>query len=118
MAAGLRVPPATHNRRHVVRLAVGAGATIAGPLSGSPVFADTQAELAGPSAASEANEIKRAEFIKKQKTYKKNWRKELSNFEFASNDKESVEAMEALYKVRRGAVSIERVFVQGCGGCG
>jgi len=37
----------------------------------------------------------------KQKAFKKAWRKELSNMEFAANDKEFVDAVEALYKLVR-----------------
>jgi hypothetical protein len=44
---------------------------------------------------------KRAAFLEKQKKYKKAWRKELSNLEFASNDAEFTESVAALTKLIR-----------------
>jgi len=46
-----------------------------------------------------ADEQKRAAFLAKQKAFKKAWRKELSNLEFASNDQEAVEAVTNLFKL-------------------
>lgn len=42
---------------------------------------------------------KRAAFLEKQKKFKKAWRKELSNLEFASGDEEATEAIGALLKL-------------------
>ena len=53
-------------------------------------------------AASVSNEAKRAKFVEAQKQYKKKWRQELANLEYASNENESIEAIEALARVRRG----------------
>ena len=46
--------------------------------------------------------------MKKQKAYKKVWRREIGNFEFASNEKESVEAIEALAKARGRRLAARR----------
>merc|ERR1719201_1418211 len=43
-----------------------------------------------------ADEERRAVFLKKQKVFKKAWRKELANLEFASNDAEALEAIQGL----------------------
>jgi N-acetyl-anhydromuramyl-L-alanine amidase AmpD len=51
--------------------------------------------MAGFDAAAE----KRKAFIEKQKKYKKAWRKELSNLEFASGDADAKVAVEALYEL-------------------
>ena len=48
---------------------------------------------------------KREAFLKKQKSFKKAWRKELSNLEFAQNDEEASAAVGALYK------ACARIFV-------
>lgn len=61
--------------------------------------ADTQPMLDKPMEKFETDEARRAEFIKKQKVFKKAWRKELSNLEFASNDAEATEAIESLIKL-------------------
>ena len=42
---------------------------------------------------------KRKAFLEKQKKYKKAWRKELSNLEFASNDAEFTASTDALYEL-------------------
>ena len=46
-----------------------------------------------------ADEDKRRKFLEKQKAFKKAWRKELSNLEFATSDAEFVEANDALFKL-------------------
>jgi len=97
-ASAFTVAPTTHTRRQIIRLAAGTGAA-SFVLPFAPAFADTQAELDKPQVGFDTDEAKRADFLKKQKAYKKAWRKELSNLEFSSNDKEAVDAMEALYKL-------------------
>lgn len=72
------------------------GAAIFAPLAAS---ANTEAMLSEPMTGFSAGEAKRAEFLEKQKKYKKAWRKEISNLEFATNDAEFEAALEALYKV-------------------
>ena len=52
-----------------------------------------------PMEGFEQSSEKRAAFQAKQKAYKKAWRKELSNLEFASNDSEAIAAINALYKL-------------------
>ncbi|KAL3912756.1 MAG: hypothetical protein SGPRY_008225 [Prymnesium sp.] len=47
-----------------------------------------------------ADESKRALFMEKQKKFKKAWRKELSNLEYATNDAEFEDAVRAIVKVR------------------
>ena len=42
---------------------------------------------------------KRKKFQEKQKIFKKNWRKQLSNLEFAQNDAEAKDAIQALTKL-------------------
>ena len=46
-----------------------------------------------------ADEEKRRKFLEKQKAFKKAWRKELSNLEFAANDAEFIAANDALFKL-------------------
>ena len=55
--------------------------------------------LAEPMAGFSDGETKRAAFVEKQKKFKKAWRKELANLEFATNDEEFESACEGLYKV-------------------
>ena len=66
------------------------------PLS---VLADTQAMYDEAQPGFDAAAEKRKAFQQKQKIFKKSWRKELSNLEFASNDAEAAEAIEALKKL-------------------
>lgn len=66
-----------------------------------PASANTEAMLDKPMAGFDQGEEKRAEFQKKQKAFKKAWRKELSNMEFAANDADFVEAVTSLYKLIR-----------------
>ena len=65
--------------------------------------------LSEPMAGFNSDEEKRAAFVKKQKAFKKAWRREIGNFEFASNEKESVDAIEALAKVSRFRLRAHRV---------
>ena len=84
-------------RRGLLQRTVVTGVT----LGAAPVWADTQPILSEQSSASVKNEEKRAKFITAQKVYKKAWRKELANLEYATSDLETVEAIEALSKARR-----------------
>merc|ERR1719336_2766936 len=81
-------------RRAVVQRV--AGMAVATPLA---AWANTEAILKEPMQGFENDEAKRAAFVKKQKAYKKQWRAELNNFEYASNDAESMQAIEALAKM-------------------
>ena len=85
----------TLTRRGLLQRTVAAGVT----LGAAPVWADTQPILSEQSSASLVNEEKRAKFVEAQKAYKKKWRKELANLEYATSDLETVEAIEALAKV-------------------
>ena len=86
--------PETLGRRAVASLLGGAmGAALMRPPS---AYADTQAMLDEPMEKFTADEERRAVFLKKQKVFKKNWRKELANLEFASNDEEAATAINAL----------------------
>jgi hypothetical protein len=77
------------------------GLAAAALLSSAPAFANTQADLTEPMEGFTAGAEKRAAFLEKQKKYKKAWRKELSNLEFASNDAEFTESVAALTKLIR-----------------
>lgn len=66
---------------------------------GLPASANTEAMLAEPMAGFSAGEQKRAEFEKKQKVYKKAWRKEVANFEYATSDDESMAAIKSLTRL-------------------
>ena len=63
--------------------------------------ANTAPELDTPMERFDIDAEKRAAFKAKNKAYKKAWRKELSNLEFASNDAEAEEAIDALIKLIR-----------------
>ncbi len=99
---GLRVPLAPRSdgvsystqRRGV--LAGAAALVTLGPLA-PPAMADTEPMLDKPMEGFGTDEEKRAAFKAKQKKYKKAWRKELSNLEFASNDAEAISAVDNLY---------------------
>lgn len=102
-AWGLRLPATpTHscstasaapcNRR---RLLAGTAALVV--LSPLQATANTEPMLDKPMEGFEAGQEKRDAFLKKQKEFKKAWRKELSNLEFASNDQEATEAVQNLY---------------------
>ena len=82
-------------RRAVVQRV--AGMAVATPLA---AWANTEAILKEPMQGFENDEAKRAAFVKKQKAYKKQWRAELNNFDYASNDAESMQAIEAMAKAR------------------
>ena len=69
-------------------------------LGAAPVWADTQPQFAEQGQKSMDNEQKRAKFLANQKVYKKAWRKELANFEYATSDLETLEAIEAMITVR------------------
>jgi len=111
VAHGLRVPwPA--------RRCTGTGATTAASTSSTrrtllaraasfaalgtavmPSHANTEAELAEPMSGFGTGEEKRKAFLDNQKKYKKAWRRELSNLEFASNDEEAIAAVDSLFKL-------------------
>ena len=85
-------------RRGLLQRTVAAGVPLL-TLGAAPVWADTQPQFAEQGQKSLDNEQKRAAFIAKQKIYKKAWRKELANFEYATSDLENVEAIETMIKV-------------------
>eukprot|EP00308_Calcidiscus_leptoporus_P017862 CAMPEP_0119380424 /NCGR_PEP_ID=MMETSP1334-20130426/56951_1 /TAXON_ID=127549 /ORGANISM="Calcidiscus leptoporus, Strain RCC1130" /LENGTH=184 /DNA_ID=CAMNT_0007400249 /DNA_START=9 /DNA_END=563 /DNA_ORIENTATION=+ len=64
-----------------------------------PSWADTQAIMEGTMKGFDDDEARRAAFLKKQKAYKKAWRKELANFEYATSDDEAMVAINALTKM-------------------
>lgn len=80
--------PAAHSRR--AALGSGALAAAAAAFTQLPLVAnaDTQAAMEGTMKGFDADEIKRAKYQEMQKAYKKAWRKQLSNLEYASNDAE------------------------------
>ena len=82
-------------RRGLLKQTVAAAAPLL-TLGAAPVWADTQPELAEQSSKSIDNEQKRAAFKAAQKVYKKAWRKELANLEYASTDEERIEAVRAM----------------------
>ena len=88
--AGSTARPAPLGRR-----AVALGALLL-PLSAS---ANTQADLDKPTEGFDNGEAKRAAFRVKQKEFKKEWRKQLANLEFAANDAEASEAIGKLTKL-------------------
>tara|TARA_B110001452_G_scaffold207536_1_gene177694 strand:+ start:95 stop:538 length:444 start_codon:yes stop_codon:yes gene_type:complete len=79
-----------------------AGMAVATPLA---AWADTQSLLKEPMQGNVDNEAKRAAFVKKQKVYKKQWRAALNDFDYASNDAESMLAVEAMAKARAAHAS-------------
>ena len=89
---------AAAGRRHVV-FSVAAAAAAAALPAARPARANTEAMLDKPMDGFDSGEEKRAAFLKKQKAFKKSWRKELQNLEFADNDAEFVAATDALYKM-------------------
>lgn len=110
IVSGFRAPSATQRTQNVpssspvplgrraVVSGIGLAALLAGPLSAR---ANTQPMLDKPMEKFESDEDKRQAFQKKQKTFKKAWRKELSALEFASNDAEAEEAIRNLIKLIR-----------------
>ena len=68
-------------------------------LGAAPVWADTQPQFAEQGQKSMDNEEKRKKFLAAQKVYKKAWRKELAQFEYATSDLETMEALEAMITV-------------------
>ena len=56
-------------------------------------------ELSEPMKGFDVTEDKRTAFLEKQKKFKKAWRKQVSNFEFATSDTEAIAATDAMYKV-------------------
>jgi len=83
------------NRRSALRGAA-AAVLLAGPLA---ALADTQPELDAPVEGFNVDESRRAQFAEKNKKYKKAWRRTLSELEFAENDGEALEAVQALGKL-------------------
>ena len=81
---------------HAATFAATTAALAASPLA---ALADTEAELDAPMAGFDAAAEKRKVFLEKQKKFKKAWRKELSNLEFASNDAEFIEAVQNLARL-------------------
>ena len=82
--------------RRALASALGAAAVA----SALPVWANTAAELGGETQSGfEAGQEKRAAFQKKQKSFKKAWRKQLSELEFSQNDEEATVAVDALFKL-------------------
>jgi len=86
------------DRRSAAQLLGVAAASLA-VLSSQPVEANTEAMLAEPTAGFVSGEAARAEFEKKQKAYKKKWRKELANLEYATSESESLEAIITLTRL-------------------
>ena len=91
----------TTSRRQALSLFPAAAALAALARPPMPAIANTEAELASPTAAFGDSEVKRAEFTKLQAKYKKAWRKELSNLEFATSDAEAVDAVSNIIKLIR-----------------
>lgn len=58
--------------------------------------ANTQAQFDAPQSGFEEGAEKRKRFLEKQKVFKKKWRKNLAELEFASNDDEAMTAINAL----------------------
>jgi hypothetical protein len=83
-------PPARAQIVHSRRAALGSGALAAVAVAQLPLVAsaDTMPAMEGTMQGFDADEIKRAKYQEMQKTYKKAWRKQLSNLEYASNDAE------------------------------
>lgn len=104
VANGLRVPgvassssssrlAASSTRRNLL---AGAAALALSPL---PALANTQPDLLEPMTGFEAGAEKRKAFMENQKKFKKAWRRELSNLEFATTDQEAIDATDNLYKL-------------------
>ena len=65
-----------------------------------PARANTEADLGGATMEGfDADADKRIKFQQAQKAYKKAWRKQLSELEFATNDEEAITAIRALFKL-------------------
>ena len=105
-SASMVLPTSTaaSSRRAFVQRVAFAAAGVSVPAA----WANTEPMLSEPMAGFNVDEAKRAAFEKKQKAYKKAWRREIGNFEFASNEKESVEAIEALAKARGRRLAARR----------
>lgn len=82
--------------RREVLLSSCAALTVLAP---GAALANTQPMLDKPMESFEKDELRRAEFQKKQKVFKKAWRKELANLEFSSNDAEANAAIDSLKKL-------------------
>ena len=102
-ACGLTVQPqsaraasSAHMGRRAAVTGLGSAVLAA---AAAPAFADTQPMLDKPMEGFDAAADKRAAFIKKQKEFKKEWRKQLSNLEFCSNDEEALDAITKLRKL-------------------
>ena len=95
-AAGSVTPSTQPLGRRAALSSAAAALAVAMPLS---ALADTQAMFDESQPGFDAAAEKRKAFQQKQKIFKKSWRKELSNLEFASNDAEAAEAIEALKKL-------------------
>ena len=74
----------------------GAASTAMLPLA---AFANTQPMLDKPTEKFEADEARRKVFLEKQKVFKKQWRKQLAELEFSSNDEEAMQAIDALIEL-------------------
>ncbi|KAL1529986.1 hypothetical protein AB1Y20_000912 [Prymnesium parvum] len=61
--------------------------------------ANTAPLLTEPMTGFSADEAKRAAFLEKQKKFKKAWRKELSNLEYAADDEEFVTGIQNIVKL-------------------
>ena len=102
-ARALRVParaagPLTTDRTaHVTtRRALLGIAAASAAATATAARADTQSLLDEPMSGFTSDELKRAAFEKKQKAYKKAWRRYLSDLEFATGDEEAVGAIKSL----------------------
>lgn len=84
--------PARAQGGHSRRAALGSGALAAAAVAVAQLplvaSADTMAAMEGTMQGFDSDEIKRAKYQEMQKTYKKAWRKQLSNLEYASSDAE------------------------------
>ena len=100
-ARALRVPAAgpltTDRAAHVTtRRALLGTAAASAVATATAVRADTQPLLEEPTSGFVTDEAKRAAFEKKQRAYKKAWRRYLSDLEFATGDEEAVGAIKSL----------------------
>ena len=103
LTAGQTPPPAAHHacaassRPALLGRRAATGALLGG-LLGAPLgaSANTQPMLDKPMEQFETGEARRAEFLKKQKVFKKQWRSALAELEFCSNDAEALDAIQRL----------------------
>lgn len=98
-AHSLRIPVRSSTQLHsCTRRSLVAGAALAA-FSPLKAMANTEPMLDKPMAGFDVDAEKREAFKKKQKEYKKAWRKELANLEFASDDKEAIASINGLYRL-------------------